>query len=1050
MEETREEKLKSGSTGLPSVYLQKSDLVQDPPKRRHQRLRRGNSNPHKNTPESVGKLFAKQNHRRNKKLPKRRKPRATPRNLIIECKTQKFQLHLAKPQPTTTTTSQHTAATTTTTIQDHLQLSPTQLTKSQAPAPSRGCTSSPSYTPSSSSSLNEMISLTSSSVDVNGIEWGYKTPSITSLVSWQFDDFIDGVVSNGSVYDYDLASCDDDDVCGDEVDRVGLIVCCWAVRVFYRFGVLGGKLDKDIIGRILDRCEEVLGSPGFEEEQRRFVELYGEHLTSLYLDLSDPADLEQEDPILADINLNIDVESPIRVVLPQYNSEILQALRSKNKTGFVSILRKFESELPSESEILKYLRVVWGLFQKEPKIVKSVGKTLGNDPALPWIRRLTREISPGNPGETQSRFDRYDPFFGFLFPVKILISESNLALFRAYFLAAALIRKKKYHKLKQVEIPSQKMTEVVKIFSSIALDSEGSLESHAHVLESAIQGDPENPFFHCLLGELLTENNEGSARALTNFLTADDIEKNHPTISSRIGEIYFHQNKLSTAIEWLTKSQKLNSRNDTTRQLLSRACIGAGRNLKQEGKLNEALSKFLKAIAMTQDNQVANIEIGELLVSSGCYSQATSWYGNKLNDSSDSGVIINWGHALFECEFYSESLEKYKRAETDATSACFRCQKNMGIIEAEVMADHRAAIQHFERALEIQSQDPTEDSDINLFAGISYLKIRRAGEAIQFLEKVDKNREDFPLVQYWLGIAYFSNFRYAEASAELENLWNNFTQPLATFRRSSDLSISINLSEVITLLIQSLREGRRYEDALRVCDKALREPLTSTSEILCLKGHILLKLRAQEEENALREAKGCTEKASKVSSPNSEALSLLQGDIFFQEEKYDSALKQYQTVPKNSHQSVTVRIGQTLLKLGKYRELQDHLELVSPERWSSDIHKLQGDLCFQNKQYRTALNHYNLATNGESNNSSIWFSLAKTHELLGNYKSALEICRMIDFKDREDDPQKDKTSPTRYQRWKENLFTFLGRYKRALNESTASLQTFDADSPPSP
>jgi len=187
----------------------------------------------------------------------------------------------------------------------------------------------------------------------------------------------------------------------------------------------------------------------------------------------------------------------------------------------------------------------------------------------------------------------------------------------------------------------------------------------------------------------------------TLFGRAAQVTKNNYIALSNHGQALFKQGRVEEAIAEYEKAIALDSTLDAAR-------LGLGEALMQQGKLDEAIVQFTKVLELNPENSAARLQLGVLRGRQGRYDEAVAALSEVLRQNpNDPGAHNNLGNVL---TFQGKNEE---------------------------------AVRHFEKAVQISPGHASAHNNLAL----AYKKLGRTGDAIaEYREAIRLNSEQIEAI----------------------------------------------------------------------------------------------------------------------------------------------------------------------------------------------------------------------------------------------------------------------------------------------------------------
>jgi Flp pilus assembly protein TadD len=168
------------------------------------------------------------------------------------------------------------------------------------------------------------------------------------------------------------------------------------------------------------------------------------------------------------------------------------------------------------------------------------------------------------------------------------------------------------------------------------------------------------------------------------------------------------------------------------------ARISLGNALQQAGQINEAMDQYREVLRLNPDQEHANLDLGATLAMTGQLHEATNCFIRALRKRPDwSGAHLNLGHTLFELGDYSGALTHFAEAVRLDSNVVVAFTARAGDLSARGKSDE--AVRYYLEALRFNPADPVAHCHL----GLEWLQRGRIDEAIgQFQEAIRLNPDD--------------------------------------------------------------------------------------------------------------------------------------------------------------------------------------------------------------------------------------------------------------------------------------------------------------------
>ena len=168
------------------------------------------------------------------------------------------------------------------------------------------------------------------------------------------------------------------------------------------------------------------------------------------------------------------------------------------------------------------------------------------------------------------------------------------------------------------------------------------------------------------------------------------------------------------------------------------ARISLGNALQQAGHINEAMDQYREVLRLNPDQEHANLDLGAALAMTGQLHEATNCFIRALRKRPDwSGAHLNLGRTLFELGDYSGALTHYAEAVRLDSNVVVAFTARAGDLSARGKSDE--AVRYYLEALRFNPADPVAHCHL----GLEWLQRGRIDEAIgQFQEAIRLKPDD--------------------------------------------------------------------------------------------------------------------------------------------------------------------------------------------------------------------------------------------------------------------------------------------------------------------
>jgi tetratricopeptide (TPR) repeat protein len=262
-----------------------------------------------------------------------------------------------------------------------------------------------------------------------------------------------------------------------------------------------------------------------------------------------------------------------------------------------------------------------------------------------------------------------------------------------------------------------------------------------------------------LLGCLFASNRQISfwQDSETLFGHAAQVTKNNYIAFSNHGQALFKQGRVEEAIAEYEKAVALDSNLDAAR-------LGLGEALMQQGKFDDAIGQFTKVLELNPENSGARLQIGVLRGRQGKYDEAVADFSEILRRNPDDlAAHNNLGNVLTLQGKHDEAVKHFEKAvqlspeHASAHNNLALAYKKLGRI-ADAIAEYREAIRlNPEQTEALNNLAWTLATDPNP-------QFRNGAEAVQLATRVcELTRYQHPLALATIAAAYAETGHFDEA-----------------------------------------------------------------------------------------------------------------------------------------------------------------------------------------------------------------------------------------------------------------------------------------------
>ena len=269
------------------------------------------------------------------------------------------------------------------------------------------------------------------------------------------------------------------------------------------------------------------------------------------------------------------------------------------------------------------------------------------------------------------------------------------------------------------------------------------------------------------------------------------------------------------------------------------ARISLGNALLQAGQINEAMEQYREVLRLDPNQAHANLDLGAALVMTGQLPEATNCFARALRSRPDwSGAHLNLGRTLFELGDFSGALTHYAEAARLDSNAVVAFTSLAGDLSARGKSDE--AVRYYLEALRFNPAD----AEAHYHLGLEWLQRGRMDEAMASLREAVRLEPDLADAHFQLATARANRRAISEAISQyhetlrldpeslpaLNNLaWILATHPETQFRngpeavqlaeRACELT-SYQQTVFVGTLAAAYAEAGRFDDAVATAQKA--------------------------------------------------------------------------------------------------------------------------------------------------------------------------------------------------------------------------------------
>jgi tetratricopeptide (TPR) repeat protein len=269
------------------------------------------------------------------------------------------------------------------------------------------------------------------------------------------------------------------------------------------------------------------------------------------------------------------------------------------------------------------------------------------------------------------------------------------------------------------------------------------------------------------------------------------------------------------------------------------ARVSLGNALQQAGQINEAMEQYREVLRLDPNQEHANLDLGVALAMTGQLQEAANCFARALWNRPDwSGTHLNLGRALFELGDFSGALTHYAEAVRLDSNAVVAFTALAGDLSARGKSDE--AVRYYLEALRFNPAD----AEAHYHLGLEWLQRGRMDEAMASLREAVRLEPDRADAHFQLATALANRRAISEAISQyhetlrlnpesllaLNNLaWILATHPEAQFRngpeavqlaeRACELT-SYQQTVFVGTLAAACAEAGRFDDAVVAAQKA--------------------------------------------------------------------------------------------------------------------------------------------------------------------------------------------------------------------------------------
>ena len=275
----------------------------------------------------------------------------------------------------------------------------------------------------------------------------------------------------------------------------------------------------------------------------------------------------------------------------------------------------------------------------------------------------------------------------------------------------------------------------------------------------------------------------------------------------------------------------------TRDNILARISLGNARL--QAGQINEAMEQYREVLRLDPNQEHANLDLGAALAMTGQLQEATNCFARALRSRPDwSGTHLNLARALFELGDFSGALTHYAEAIRLDSNTVVAFTSLAGDLSARGKSDE--AVRYYLEALRFNPAD----AEAHYHLGLEWLQRGRTDEAMASLREAVRLKPDLADAHFQLATTLVNRRAISEAISHyhetlrldpeslpaLNNLaWILATHPEAQFRngpeavqlaeRACELT-SYQQTVFVGTLAAACAEAGRFDDAVATAQKA--------------------------------------------------------------------------------------------------------------------------------------------------------------------------------------------------------------------------------------
>lgn len=283
----------------------------------------------------------------------------------------------------------------------------------------------------------------------------------------------------------------------------------------------------------------------------------------------------------------------------------------------------------------------------------------------------------------------------------------------------------------------------------------------------------------------------------------------------------------------------------------------------------------------------------------------------------------------------------------------------------EAIDNYKLASKYYEKALEIKN-----DYAIKVKLGKSYNKEKKLKKAISIFEEIVEKDDDNLLIKYQLGKLYLKTKQSLKAKKLFKSL---IQKDRENANYHYQLGVAYAMLKKRNLKINSFLEAYKNDD----------EHIKAIHQLAL--AYVLLRDR---DSSAI-----FTNRGLQV-NPNHIELNKLKINSLYRKKEYLPAitlLEKIDTLKPNEHYTQKM-LGRALYKLKDYNEAEKYFnKALKIDRSDFKSYTYLGDINFDQKEYKSAMYNYRLATYvGKESRDIEYYQLARVYKKLGNPKAEME------------------------------------------------------------